>query len=365
MLLKQSLRQFTQIKTTADSPIIVFDSTTRGTTNIDKVVIKTVLIIATVPYSADHVMALWTQLECVTGGIDRVLISAPDTSWSKGIISLVIDRFERLSKTMTFSLEASFYVNNRYDVGLWCDGLDYVNDRYETNVSRAIFLINDSVSALRPYASLTDRTVHATHIELLQRRGGNNTGRGTLKLIGLNGELPRENKHYWVQSVYRGLTPDGSSIFHQHSCADDARGKCSGKKRADDVKRCIVNKYEMNLSRLFRQEEVGAMYPNNFLDSMDASSWEAKANNRRIWPREPWLRGRQYFWYLHDVHDFPFRKLKWSTTGPPPPSESRCLTFLDGGKAQFFDEMPYPSKDILEAYKAEMLESDPIIRYAR
>jgi hypothetical protein len=78
-------------------------------------------------------------------------------------------------------------------VGLWCDGLDYVNDHYKTNASRAVFLINDSVSTLRPYASLTDRTVTATQIELLQVKEPNSTGQGTLKLIGLNGELPREN----------------------------------------------------------------------------------------------------------------------------------------------------------------------------
>jgi hypothetical protein len=65
---------------------------------------------------------------------------------------------------------------------------------------------------------------------------------------GLNRELPRENKHsYWVLSVYQGLT-QWFIHFHQHSYADDAQGKCLGKKRADDVKRCIVDKYKMNLS---------------------------------------------------------------------------------------------------------------------
>jgi hypothetical protein len=92
------------------------------------------------------------------------------------------------------------------------------------------------------------------------------------------------------------------------------------------------------------------MYPNYFLDEiMDASSCEsASAGNRIIWPQEPWLRGKNFFWYLHEVHDFPFRKLKWPTKVSLTSSERKCLTLLCGEVD--FDEMPYPSKEVLEAY---------------
>ena len=123
--------------------VVIKNSSTTVETPSTGAPIETVLIIATVPYSANHVMALWTQLECVTDGIDRVLISAPDTTWSKEIIAHVIKLFTQLSNSTTFRLEAAFHLNNRYDVGLWCDGIDYINDQNtwvtSTDIPRAVY----------------------------------------------------------------------------------------------------------------------------------------------------------------------------------------------------------------------------------
>ncbi len=188
LLLEKSLRSYS-------APTFNAYSTSSATN--DNKGIETVLIIATAPYSANLVMALWTQLECLTDGIDRELISAPDTSWSREIIAQVIYRFTQLSNTTSFTSEAVFNPNNRYDVGLWCDGLDHVNAARNTSsgVPRAVFLINDSAAALRRYDALTNRIVNATHIEQLNNatriehlNATNNNG-GTTKLISLNGEI--------------------------------------------------------------------------------------------------------------------------------------------------------------------------------
>jgi hypothetical protein len=73
--------------------------------------IETVLLIASVPYTSDQVMTLWTHLECITAGIDRVLISAPDTDWSREIIGSVIQKFNQLLREsgnkQTISIEAA------------------------------------------------------------------------------------------------------------------------------------------------------------------------------------------------------------------------------------------------------------------
>lgn len=322
--------------------------------NNSEINVETVLIIATVPYSPNHVMALWTQLECLTSGIDKVLISAPDTSWSVAIISQVINRFEELSNTTTFSLEAVFNQNNRYDVGLWCDGLDYVN-AYKASIAipHAIFLINDSVAALRRYDSLTEKAVAATQTEQLNTT--NNAG-GSVKLISLNGEIhmPGVNKTTWVESVYRGLTPGGLSTFYQHSCAEEVRWVCAGKK-GNRAKQCIIDRFEKALASSYSRTELGVMYPSYLLPEWNVSSWEASNGHIHIEPNDHWIFGRHFFWYLYDVHDFPFRKLKWPTTGLSPP-ESQCLSLL-GGKP-LFDDLPYPSIDVLNAYRTEMSKSN-------
>jgi hypothetical protein len=49
----------------------------------------------------------------MASGIDRVIVFAPDTVWSKEIIAQVIDRFTLLSNNKTtFILEAVYYVDN-------------------------------------------------------------------------------------------------------------------------------------------------------------------------------------------------------------------------------------------------------------
>ena len=332
-----------------------FDAPLNNTTTIPSTRnIDTVLIIATAPYSADHVMALWTQLECITDGIDRVLISAPDTSWSKEIISLVIDHFTKLSSNVTtFILEAAFNVNNRYDVGLWCDGIDHICDHDPITTSaaapRAIFLINDSAPALQRYDALTNQTVAANQNNQLSNSNTTNNmnNRGSVKLISLNGDLtyPKMDKT-WVESVYRDLTPDGLSTFYQHSCSAKQRRKCACK-RDDNAKNCIVEHFEIALAREYLPLELDVMFPAFPPKEWNTSSWEASNGpiQRSYW--EHWLYGKQYFWYLYEVHDFPFRKLKWPEGRPP--STSQCLELLDG-KTHFFDKLPYPSNDVLREY---------------
>lgn len=337
--------------------IINSSSTSAPRIQINTTDIQTVLIIATVPYSANHVMALWTQLECVTDGIDRVLISAPDTTWSKEIIAHVIKLFTQLSNSTTFRLEAAFHLNNRYDVGLWCDGIDYINAQNtwvtSTDIPRAVFLINDSAAALRRYDELTNRIVTATQIE---QRNKTDNAEGSIKLISLNGELstPGQNKFFWVESVYRGLTPDGATIFYQHSCSEKKRKACIGK-RGIAAKDCFVDRFEHTLSRSYSPLDLDIMFPSFPPKEWNTSLWEAR--NGRFWRREQWLQGTRFFWYLYEVHDFPFRKLKWPA-GPPPP-ESLCLELLDG-KPQF-DELPYPSKATLDAYRTEMFGTESLL----
>ena len=175
-------------------------------------------------------------MECVTESIDKILISAPDTEWSKNVIEAVLSRFKELAGTISFDLETAYYTNNRYDVGLWCDGLrlhfGFDGNRFpkvinnvtssslsSANKPRAIFLINDSSVSLRPYNLLTEKTVKAAQIEhVMQQR--NQSTEGSIKLISLSGRLVDEHILTWVESVYRGFTPQGLPTFWKQSCIE-------------------------------------------------------------------------------------------------------------------------------------------------
>lgn len=174
------------------------------------------------------------------------------------------------------NLEAAFYTNNRYDVGLWCDGLrlhlGFDGDHFPehaTAVPRAVFLINDSSVSLRRYTSLTDRIVTSAKKE----QTNHNTGNDTVKLVSLNGNLvqPGRTKYYWVESVYRGLTPNGVSTFFQHSCTPEA-GRACAEKTGNSKKQCIVKRYEMSLADSFSPAHVEAMYPTYLPKEWDATA---------------------------------------------------------------------------------------------
>ena len=331
--------------------------------------IETVLIIATVPYTSEQVMALWTHLECITDGIDRVLISAPDTDWSREIIGSVVQKFNQLLREsgnkQAISIEAAYYTNNRYDVGLWCDGLrshlGFNGDAFpdSDSVDRAIFLINDSGIALRNYESLTNKIVVAAQID---RRNQNEEGEGgnSVQVVSLNGHLlkPGEAKYYFVESVYRGLTPRAVSTFYKHSCTPDAERVCVGL-TGNQKKTCIVNRYEISLSNSFRPLEVDAMYPSYLPKEWDAKAWEGE--NGPIKPMDQWRNMKKYFRYLVDVHDFPFRKLKWPGYGyPHKPPKSHCLELFGGEPwfKAFHEQLPFPSTTAFEEFQAEMVKSE-------
>ncbi|KAL7544726.1 hypothetical protein ACHAWF_010487, partial [Thalassiosira exigua] len=323
-------------------------------------VAKAVLIVASVPYEPDRAMALWSHLECLAGGIDEVLIAAPDAAWSRKIVGRVLDEFERLRakahNETTTKVEEAYYVNDRYDVGLWCDGLSKhfgfhgIGFAGGGRSGTAVFLINDSSVTLRQYRDLTDRILAAAKME---RRG-----KPSLKLVSLNGNLVAPGgaaNHYWVESVYRGLTPGGVSTFHRHSCISEAARACKGK-TDNAFKQCIVEVYEMSLAQSYRPEEVDAMYPSYLPKEWDASSWENSDVGGQIGPTDQWIRGRRYFRYLVQEREFSMRKVKWPR-GQPAPPRTRCLELL-GGETEFFEKLPYPTEGELEDFRKEMLKRE-------
>jgi hypothetical protein len=114
-----------------------------------------VMIIASYPNDLTHAVALWTTLECLHHGVDKVYIAAPD--FAQDLVNQFVDK---VRASLSIDIEAHYFVNDRYDVGLWCDlmsatlGLPASRHKYST-----VQLINDSVFLLRPYSGIRDALV--------------------------------------------------------------------------------------------------------------------------------------------------------------------------------------------------------------
>ena len=207
----------------------------------------------------------------MTDGIDRVLISAPDAPWSRGVITALVNEFRKQRKSASFQLEVAFYMNDRYDAGLWCDGLTQhfgfdgkhfvgkvsADNSISPNNSTSVFLINDSVVSLFKYDSLMKKVLTNARIEQKYQMKSSRNKSNQLKLVSLNGVLPNKRGKGWVESVYRGLTPEGVSKFHQHSCVN--MGAWCRNLKGNVRKKCIVDRYEKSLTDVFLSHEVDAM----------------------------------------------------------------------------------------------------------
>jgi hypothetical protein len=118
-----------------------------------------VMVIATALKDENHAVALWTELECLTGGIDLVVLSAPD--WSRDLTEHIASQAR---KELRLDVNTRYYVNDRYDAGLWCDALRDIRGTFRGSVEyyESIFLLNDSIFAIRPFTGIQDKLAQSS-----------------------------------------------------------------------------------------------------------------------------------------------------------------------------------------------------------
>lgn len=346
--------------------------------------IEKILIIATVPYDVEHAMAVWTQLECLTDGIDKVIISAPDTPWCRDIVNAMIEEYKKLSgrgssnDTTSFQIEASFHTNNRYDAGLWCDALSYhlgfdgesystiratspnttfARNDNATTKPRAIFLTNDSGILIRRYKEITEQILQNTRKE---QQNQTTTTTKVLKAISLNGVLqdPHNRKHYYIESVYRGFTPEGIQAFYKHSCVNMG-SHCRGT-QGRQAKSCIVNRYEISLADAYDAEEIDAMFPSKLPNLWDvgnrASTFLSRKSEKPMNPNELWIKGQRFYMYLFEEHGFPMRKVNKArvlhTAGA-----KECVSLMNGDFGWMSKKLVYPNGAVMKQFQEDMHQS--------
>lgn len=199
------------------------------------------LVIAAVPKDARHISTLWTELECFTPNIDKVILSAPHDK--REIIEKILvaaRTFVPHFSNGAVQLEAQYYVNDRYDVGLWCDALHNVSEEYDE-----VGLLNDSVFALRPNSQVFD-ALQSNYLELTSMAYSYSA-----KYFRAYGP-----EYFWVESVYRAMNRAGLQTFQKHSCVPPNHPFfCANDASDARRKACIVNNFEHDLAMQYGRNE--------------------------------------------------------------------------------------------------------------
>lgn len=294
------------------------------------------LIIAAVPRDERHVWTLWSELECMTKSFQHVIISAPQ--WSRNITDTIvkeartrIPRFvardtnnDQTAATATTTIEAQYYVNDRYDVGLWCDALHHkvlmVDDGHGNTIEDydEIGLLNDSVFALREYTAIMDalkeRNVSMTSLSY------------SFSPANFKGKPGKE--HFWVESIFRGFNQRGIQRYQNHSCLPASHHKfCRGYPAAHQ-KACIINNFEHDLTRHhFPYGDAYGLFESDAPPETRVRPYKAKMT---------WASNYLYWQKLVQDHSFPLAKENVPNSIPDldSPLLANCTRYLTREQVQ-------------------------------
>jgi len=217
------------------------------------------LLIAVVPDDEVRFSALWSQLECLYDAekFQSIVIGAPDWAKKENILQPFIQKaIESIPHLKDAEILIKYHVNDRYDVGLWCDSLKdtdgTVLNRYDDFV-----LINDSIWALEKNFTGVLDTLREKNL--------------TMTSLNYSGKL---DESYWLESVFRGFNKRGMKRYMEHACVPaDHHFWCRRKKAKKKRKRCIVEKFEIAIATLFERNETMGLYSSDVPSSMIRRSY--------------------------------------------------------------------------------------------
>jgi hypothetical protein len=281
---------------------------------------RRLLVIATAPRSIKYVVALWSQLECFTLDVDHVVLSGP--LWSNTVLRDVVEQaktsipqFQQQHVTIDYTV----HDNYRYDVGLWCDGLEhsgllppsdeelYGDNDKRNNVNRTnksyhhppfpydeYGLINDSVFALRPFTRI---------LETLTTK---NVRMSSLSYSFFGPQMKFYGKeYYWLESVWRGFDRIGMETFMWHSCRYAGDPLFCPLKRGWQKKKCIIDNFERAMAYQFDdvQNETWGLFLADVRDQ----------RMKRDGTHKTWVMNSVYWTHLVDKLGFPVAKVNQKT----------------------------------------------------
>ncbi len=287
---------------------------------------KAVMIIAAAPFHSSRAYSIWSQLQCFTDNIDKVIITAAD--FTKEYLDILIQEAIQTIphlKDGTVEVEVQYYKNDNYDMGLWCNALStIVHDVNSTSSSSSsdfdhFMLINDSIMAIRRSSELIDIT----------RSKDLTLGSLTYSLLGGT---------YWLEANYRSFNIKGINTYMNYTCIPN---HCLTLKSKHRRHRCMVQRYEIPLASYFHKNEVWGIY------HADApiEYYNATAKNKHLQTSPMW-HGNYPFWdqVLRKQQNFPASKISnviyyVELKKKNKDDYDRCLTLLDQSKKAVVDIM--------------------------
>ena len=205
---------------------------------------RAVLLIAAAPFHSSRVVSIWSQLECLTGNIDKVIITAAD--YTKELLdSFVAEAVKSIPHLQNgdVQVEIEYYKNTNYDLGLWCDalngtgqGINGMNKSIVDDFDHFI-LTNDSILAISRNTEIID-IMRSKHLTM-----------GSLTYSLLDG--------YWLEANYRAFNVEGVKKLMNHTCVPN---HCLTLRSVHRRHRCMVQKYEIPIAGLFTRKDVWGIY---------------------------------------------------------------------------------------------------------
>jgi len=243
---------------------------------------RRVLLIASAPTSETRLVTLWSELECFTEAVDHVIITAP--TWAEPYVEHVMKIARQLIPHFLsgqVTMESKYFVNNRYDVGLWCDAYNSLKrgsyDEYG--------MINDSVLALRKFSAIFDNLDYRK--AMMSSINYSYTGKW-------NKDFGPHN--WYAVSIFRAFTNEGIEVFKDYSCVPEDDPKFCPER--ENNKDCIINNFEIDLIKAYPCNKVTGLYP---ADSMGQLI-------RRDPTKRIWIKDTRYWRLLVDHMGFPILK---------------------------------------------------------
>ena len=248
-----------------------------------------ILVIAAAPINERRIVALWTELECfVVGSTNHVVLSTPH--WARPIMHRLLQEVRRSIPHFAsgdVQIEARFFENQRYDAGLWCDGLQGLDSKY-----KHFLLLNDSIFALRRFTGILD-TLRSTNHDV----------------VSLIYNKFREEEKIWIESVFRGFNAHGLSVFMNHSCvpaSDPSYSDCLSIMGYKGQKRCIVENHEIGLA--WRFPPIILNRTDNKISGLYDGMVPQRMYSRKSFTPPTWTKHRDYWKFLVKEKEFPAAK---------------------------------------------------------
>ena len=217
---------------------------------------KNTMIISTRPASYLRLQAIWSQLECFTSNVDRIILSVPDEEWCHRTMNNFTSQVKsNLGSSIHDKITVQYYKNDRYDSGLWCDALEEENAGVFDDTHN-YFLINDSILAIRQYTGLLDALFE-----------------DGVSFVSLNYwlQVQEGEQPYWLESAARAFTSRGIKKYREGVCqnlAEEVGSKCSKIRNPTNKKRCIVDYTEISVASFYNSSETRGLYPGEVHASM-------------------------------------------------------------------------------------------------